>query len=886
MAHLILFLTLCSLTPDAHAVPVVVAAIGAAVSVVASGGFAALATMAFVKAFAVNLAITAFTGVVNKFAGKKSEPSYAAEAQDRLQTVRSAIETRRIIYGQVLTSGPLVYAESTGANNQYIHLVIPLAGHECEEIGDVYFNDELVGTLDGSGNVTSGRFAGYARIKKYLGTAGQTADADLIAESAGQWTSAHRLRGIAYVYVRLTWSESVFPNGIPSVRCLVKGKKLYDPRTGLTVWSDNWALCVRDYLAADYGLECSSAEINDTAVTAAANISDENVNLDAGGSTTQKRYTCNGTVNLADRPMDIMRQLLSAGAGACVYTQGMYNVFAGAYVTPAISIDESWLSGGVSVNPRRPRRELYNSVRGTYSDPSKGWQPTDFPPITNAAYETQDGGQQIVRDIELPFTTNVVRAQRIAKIHLEKSRQGITVELSCNLKAFKVAVWDTVQLTLERFGFSAKVFLVTGWEFNEAGGVTLTLQEEASAVYDWLWDDATALDPAPDTNLPSPFDIAAPGAPAITEELYETTGSAGVKARALVSWVTPPDAFIVSYELNYKLSADAEWSARPLLRDNADVLNDLEPALWDFRVRSIGVLGNPSAWSPTTTKQIKGLIDPPAAVSGFSVIKTAGIGLAQWVLHPDLDVQINGSIVIRHSPLTTGATWQDGVILESFPGGVISGLVPLITGTYMAKAQDSSGNWSTTTVSFVATEGMVTGFTTVGTLTEHTAFTGAKTNVALDAGLGGIKLDGTTLIDSMVTTVDNWPFIDALGGVSATGSYAFSTYMDLTTSATRRFEADIKALSYDTGDSIDNRLELIDSWNSIDGAVINDCDVTLYARTTNDNPAGSPTWGEWMPFFVADFTCRAAQFKLDFMSGNAQHNIVITELAVLAKIPA
>jgi hypothetical protein len=654
----------------------------------------------------------------------------------------------------------------------------------------------------------------------------------------------------------------------------------------LTVYSSNWALCVRDYLAAAYGLDCESTELDDIAVTAAANVSDEDVDLDDAGSTTQKRYTCNGTVNLADRPLDIMRQLLSAGAGACVYTQGMYRVFAGAYVAPAISIDESWLRGGVTVQPRRPRRELYNGVRGTFSDPDKGWQPTDFPQIGNATYEAQDGGQAIVRDIELPFTTDVTRAQRIARIHLEKSRQGISVELPCNLKAFKVAVWDTVQLTLERFGWTAKVFLVTGWTFNEAGGVDLLLQEEASQVYDWLWDDAEALDPAPDTNLPTPFDIVSPGAPAITEEWYETTGSAGVKARARVAWSTPPDVFVVSFELQFKLSSDAAWSSRPLLRDAADALDDLAPAPWDFRVRSIGVLGNASDWSPTTTKQIKGLTDPPANVSGFSIIKSAGVGIAQWVLHPDLDVQINGAISIRHSPLTTGAAWENGIIVEEFPGGLISGLVPLITGTYMAKARDSSGNWSAAEVSFVATEGMVTGFTTVGTTTQHTAFAGAKTNVALDATLGGIKLDGATLIDSMVTTIDNWPFIDALGGVSATGSYAFDNYLDLSTVATRRFESDITALSFDTGDTIDDRLENIDDWDSIDGAVINDCDVTLYARTTDDNPAGAPTWGAWTPFFVADFTCRAAQFKLDFITGNAQHNIVVTELAVMAKIPA
>lgn len=870
MAYLTLILTGLSLLlwpESAHAQPpVIIAAISAAVTVIAQYGLAQFTFAAFAKAFIVNLAITAFSGVVNKMGGKKSQPTYAAEAQDRLQTVRSSIETRRIVYGEVLVSGPLVYAESTGASNGLLHLIIPLAGHEVEAIGDVYFNDDLVGALDGEGNVTAGRFAGYARIRKYLGTANQTADTFLIAESAGQWTASHRLRGIAYVYVRLQWAESIFPNGIPSVRAVVKGKKVYDPRSGLTVWSDNWALCVRDYLTSSYGLECVPGEIDDDAVITAANVSDELVNLNSSGTLTQKRYTCNGTMDLAEKPLEHMRALLSAGAGACVYAQGQYRVFAGAYVTPTVTVDESWLRGGPTVQPRRPRRELYNGVRGTYSDPTKGWQPTDFPPVKNAAYAVQDGGQEILRDIELPFTTDPTRAQRIARIHLEKSRQGITVALPCNLKAFKLAVWDTVQLSLARFGWVNKPFIVAGWTFNEAGGVDLTLQEEAAAVYNWLWDDATALDPAPDTNLPSPFDIEAPGAPEITEAIYQTTGSSGVKAAAIVRWIAPSGAYINAYVVEYKPENDALWLARPITKEPEDQIDDLAPGRYLFRVRSIGTLGNLSAWSPTTAREIIGLSAPPADVQDFTVIKTAGVALAQWMAHPDLDVQINGVISVRHSPLTSGASWQNGVTVERFSGSAVSGLLPLITGSYMAKARDSSGNWSVNAATFVIQEGMVNAFTTSSTSTQHTGFTGAKTNVVLDNGLNGIRLN-------------------TLSAGGATGSYAFSSHMDLTTVATRRFEADIKALSYDTGATIDSWLEDIDDWDSIDGTAVNDCDVTLYARITDDNPSGTPVWSSWTPFFVADFTCRALQFKLDFVSGSSIHNIVVTELAVAAKTP-
>ena len=471
----------------------------------------------------VSFALSALSGMLSS---APTQPSFQSEARERTIVVRSAVATRRLVYGQSIVSGPLVYAESTTSGaNLYHHYVIPLAAHECQEIGDVYFNDEVVGTLDGSGNVTSGTYNGVARIKKHLGATDQAADSDLVSASAGLWTTAHRLRGICYVYVRLLVSSTAFPNGIPNIKAVVKGKKVYDPRVAgsptVTAYSANWALIVRDYLSSAYGLGCSDAEIDDTALIAAANTADELVSTSgASPPTTQARYTANGTVDLGDRPRDIMQQLLTAGAGACVYAQGVYRVLAGAYSTPAIAINADWLAGGVKVRPHMARQDLYNAVRGTYSDPNKQWQATDFSPQTSSTYETQDGGIQIARDIELPFTTSPIAAQRIAKLHLEKGRQSIAVQMTCNLKAFQVRVWDTVTVTLSTLGWASKVFLCTGWTLNEKGTIDLQLQEEASAAYNW---DYTML-----TTLPTPPDAAvSDGPPSYTYSTFDPAAKHG-----------------------------------------------------------------------------------------------------------------------------------------------------------------------------------------------------------------------------------------------------------------------------------------------------------------------------------------------------------------------
>ena len=61
------------------------------------------------------------------------------------------------------------------------------------------------------GTVTS-----RARVKAYLGTAGQAADADMIAALPGVWTSAHTMTGMAYLRVELDYDPDAFPVACPT----------------------------------------------------------------------------------------------------------------------------------------------------------------------------------------------------------------------------------------------------------------------------------------------------------------------------------------------------------------------------------------------------------------------------------------------------------------------------------------------------------------------------------------------------------------------------------------------------------------------------------------------------------------------------------------------
>jgi hypothetical protein len=804
-------------------------------------------------------------------------PDFTVEAQGRDQVVRSSVATRKIVYGRAMVSGPLVFSANSGSKNSTLWLVIALAGHEIDAVETVYLNETALPNL---GDVTTGPYAGKVRVNAHRGNAGDPADADLIAANVG-WTADHKLTGVAYIAVRLIWDQDVFPQGIPNCKALVRGRKLYDPRTGTTVWSANSALVVRDYHTASFGLEASASEIDDALVIAAANICDEQVAILPTG--TESRYTANGVLDTVNDIRPNMLALLSSMAGYSVDRAGQHRIYAGAYTAPAVTLTADDLAGPVRVRPRISRKDLFNAVRGTFVDPAAYWQPTDYPGQSNATYATQDGNQVIWRDMSLPFTTSSATAQRIAKLMLERSRQGITVEMPCNLNAFKIASVDTVMVTLPQLGWSAKEFKVMDWRFSQEGGVNLVLQEESAASYSWNNGMQTVDDPAPDTNLPNPFSVVAPGAPSITENLYETTGSAGVKSRAVVSWAAVDDAFVVGYLVDYKLLSDSTYDLLPQVRGTSLEIPDLAPGSYQFRVRAVNSVGVRSAYSPVTTKELVGLTAPPANVSNFTVTKVGGVAIGAWQLSPDLDVRIGGRIVIRHSPLTTGATWADGVVLEEFGGDTVTGLLPLITGTYMAKAKDSTATYSTAAANFVATEGLVTGFTTVATSIQDPTFSGTKTGTTVISS--ALQLGGALLFDSVAGNFDSAAGVFDTFGQNLTGSYEFATYLDLTTVATRRVEADIKAVSFDLSSVIDDKTALIDTWNDFDGIAVDDCDATLFYSATNDNPAGSPVWGPWTPFFVADVTSRALKFKLDLISGDSAHNISVSTLRIDVKIP-
>ena len=516
--------------------------------------------------------------------------------------VKGSALHRQVIYGKTKVGGVTVFDHAHGTDNKYLSRIVAYAAHEVDDFEDIYIDDYKVMSLgtDGSvtlaqrvdekGNLISGqtttKFDGFIKIRKVDGghTAsldGQSLSIDGQSFGGGKWTSSHILKDIAHLAVMFKFDRPEqegdverYENGLPTVTSVVRGKKVYDPRTTNTVWSDNPALIIRDYLTNDdYGLGEDSANIDDTRIATAANICDEAVSTDSS-----TRYTCNGAWLTSKVPADLLNIFTNTCAGTLWYAQGEWRLRAGKYTAPTISLSEDDLRSSMSVSTRHSRRDNFNGVRGIFKGPKSNYQPTDYPLVTSQTFIDVDGGLESVLDYPLPFTDTPGEAQRLANITLERNRSQLTLSGDFGLKAFELQVGDFVSFSNTRLGFSNKVFEVVNWGFGLADGqdliTNLTLRETTSTTFDEIQDTDFESD---NTSLPGvlgPAFLPGSGDVSSTTDVTGLTASGGVR-EIYVNWTNPINDDFSYTKIYYDTNSSISGASQQNVTGESFVLSGL-----------------------------------------------------------------------------------------------------------------------------------------------------------------------------------------------------------------------------------------------------------------------------------------------------------------------
>jgi hypothetical protein len=793
---------------------------------------AATATVAIVVGYIATTLVTAW--LTSALSPKLRSSDFGIRGT--LVNSREAVAPQEYVYGTLRKGGSVTYIEATGANNQFLHMIICLAGHEVSSIGDIYINDEVV-TLDANGFVTSQNWNSRIRIKKYTGS--QTAaPADLLAESS-QIDATFIGRGIAYLYVRLEYDPDTFPNGIPLFTAIVNGKKVYDPRTGTTAFSSNAALCIRDYITSNYGLADSS--VNDTAFSASANVCDENVTLSGGG--TEKRYTMNGVVGAEQTPGEVLQQMMTSCAGTLFWGQGKWQLKVGYYTAPVKTLTLNDLRGPISLQTRQSMADIFNVVRGTFNDKAQDYVTVDYPQVDSSVFLAEDSNVSTPIDLTLHFTTSVASAQRIAKLSLYRGREQMTLSADFGMAAFNVQVGDIVAFTNSRYGWTAKEFEVIGWTFfadSDAGDlrVKLTLRETSAAAFDWAAEETAII--ANNSNLPSAWDVAAVGISVTsqTRVIFEKLTNVII---ANVTAAASAIGFIERVEVQFKLHSDTLWNSVGIGSPGLFEILDAGDGLYDIRARAYNHLGVRGSWELYENYQVAGLAVPPQDVTTFHGQVYGGTIALEWTPVPDLDLS---HYKIRYALEESGATYANATTsVEKVPRPGTNIVVPARPGTYMIRAVDKTGNSSTNYSSVVIPEAAFETYANTLTLTNSPTFAGTKTNCTVVSGQLRIT-----------------------SGTSAT--YEMTAAIDTTAARRVRARLDVNTNRYDptlgTFDTLSGNFDalagLFDDFTG--GTNIADTDVLLYIAVSQD----AVTYAPWQLFKGGDFYGRAFKFKIDLKS--------------------
>ena len=701
---------------------------------------------------------------------------------------KAPLAPMQFVYGKVRKGGTITFQQVSGGANKILHQIIVLAGHEIDSVESVYINDAIVSMSNE--NVTQNIWG--QKIKVYVHDGSQTSATDTFANSSQTLaTTLHAEtsapvdfvgKGIAYLYCRLEYDSSIFSNGLPVITAVVKGKKVVTTVNGVAqspTWTDNAAWVIRDFITSDYGLKDSS--IDYATFEEAASVSEDTTILSDGS----KQYTINGVVQSSQNIGNVLQDMMTSCGGTLFWGAGAWRLFAGAFVAPTKVLTLDDLRSGIGLDTKMSMANNFNAVRGTFVDKDQGYISADYPQVNSPTFLSEDSNVESILDLSLPYTTNSLAAQRLAKQMLFRNREQLTLTAEFGLNALDIEVGDFVKFRNERYGWTTgneKTFEVTDWKLSpnvDEGDlrVSLTLRESSEAAFGFTEADELDIISNNTTLLPY-YEVPNVGV-TVSKEYREVNESV---VNVLVIEVTSNEIERVeSVIVKYKKTADTQFKSvgQAILVNEGNTAGRFEvvgidapqvnepPINYTVSVTPVNSLGYKGT-TITTTFNVTHDTTPPSAPTNLTHLLSGGTAFFNWSPVTALDL----SHYKLHYSSNSSATFGDAstlVKVEKIARPATSVSFPALAGKFFVSSVDKTGNESTTATSVVIASSELPALGQSDTDTESTSFSGSKTNLTVSGG----KL-----------------FMTSFANANSTGVYEFdhggSSYFDVGTSRTVR----------------------------------------------------------------------------------------------------
>jgi hypothetical protein len=451
----------------------------------------------------------------------------------------------------------------------------------------------------------------------------------------------------------------------------------------------------------------------------------------------------------------------------------------------------------------------------------------------------------------------------------------ITLQTALNDVPNVNSIWILESPTLE-----ASIWRVLS--INESDGINygITAIAHNESKYAYI-EDGAPLEFRDTSNLNEipgqPSEVAVVSTPQVGGEIspevqYELNGRIAVKIT--FGWFAPKG--IKKFRVKYRFEDD-NFTTVTVQGTTFDIL-DAKSGNYQIQVSSIsssGLLFSEPAFANYT---VAGLGAAPSDVKDLSAIATGeDMLILTWKQAPELDVQVGGRVIIRHDPRAlASAEWNSSNdIVQAVAGSSTQKQVPLLPGTYFLKFEDFLGNRSTNATGIEITLPQPESRIIAKEWAEQslaTPFSGTKTNCAYDSGETAL-----VLTPDVYVSPNYWETIYCVGDCGA--EYQFQDTFDLGDVydfRIRRYIVSYPIVFSLLFDSISGDFDAQPGF--FDGTVADQINVAMYVRTTLNDPAGSPTWGQWTEFVSGMIRGRGVQLKVIFTTETELVGVAIDEL--------
>jgi hypothetical protein len=588
--------------------------------------------------------IAVVSGVASYQQAKKMQEKMEDETRGVEANIESNIKSIPVVYGERRVGGVRVFIDtSKDVGNKYLYMVLVMAEGEVEDIYDI----EIDGiSIDDEKFRTTTPFDNNFWYAKFLGSDTQEAS-DLIIDGVAYstapevppevaaylssqtgfenkpWNDNHTLSGVAYLAMKFAWDENAY-TGVPDVTAIVKGKKVYNPSTQLTEWSNNPALCIRDYLTnTRYGKGLPESAIDDNAIIQATSDLDGFVVTPFEDADDIKLFELNMVVDTERKVIDNLSDMLLACRGFLPYSDGKYGLRIDQATNHVIDVDENLIIGGISIIGTK-KEDRFNQVKVNFFNKDKEFkedtavypdtEDSDDPASLYQVLLAEDGGEQLVDDVDIHGISNYYSAREMAKLFLLRSRLGTAIAFTATSELMELEVGDTFRITHPTPEWVDKKFQVQEIGLNFDGTVKIQAIEYSADIY--TYNTASEETPFVPTKLPDPNKLAPVPSASASAGLYIDTDGRTVPFID-ISWDAPNDALVDRYEIKYTIDdEDVIYSAVAI-----DTTHRIVEAKGSYDIEIYAVNGAGSKSTGVTLSDVVAVADTsaPSDITGISI---------------------------------------------------------------------------------------------------------------------------------------------------------------------------------------------------------------------------------------------------------------------------